>query len=239
MRAVDLKFKKEVDRFIRDNPVTDLDTEVYNLLSMNCYHRKINTSTIQRILRHEGTRKSFYGFTMLNKLISALKIKSPKFSVPTSIELVLQHISNDPAPFVFTLSFTFKHDSGVSPDYLLYEIIYPRLNTIFLSVHEQCNVVFGLSKILFFNTLTTSAPTTATTVLAEDGDLPESLDAQERVSDSINRQEESAVVSSLTLSYLLFPCPEDAAFPLCSIFMGNSSGIVMQSIQEDPSITMY
>jgi hypothetical protein len=57
MRAVDLKFKKEVDRFIRDNPVTDLDTEVYNLLSMNCYHRKTNTSTIQRLLRHGGTRK--------------------------------------------------------------------------------------------------------------------------------------------------------------------------------------
>lgn len=229
MRAVDLKFKKEVDRFIRDNPVTDLDTEVYNLLLANYYPRKTNASTIQRLLRHEGTRKSLYGFTVLNKLISALKIKSPKFSVPAPIdeqpiELVLQRISNDPAPFVFTLSFTFKHDSAVSPDYLLYEIIYPRLNTIFLSVHEQCNVVFGLSKILFF---------------AEDDDLTESLDAQERVSDSINRQEESAVVSSLTLSYLLFPCPEDAAFPLCSIFMGNSSGIVMQSIQEDPSITMY
>ena len=237
MRAVDLKFKKEVDRFIRDNPVTDLDTEVYNLLSMNYYHRKTNTSTIQRLLRHKGTREDILRLYYANIVISALR-SNPQ-NLVFVYQLVLQRISNDPAPFVFTLSFTFKHDSAVSPDYLLYEIIYPRLNTIFLSVHEQCNVVFGRSKILFFNTLTTSAPTTATTVLAEDGDLPESLDAQERVSDSINRQEESAVVSSLTLSYLLFPCPEDAAFPLCSIFMGNSIGIVMQSIQEDPSITMY
>ncbi len=242
LRAVDLKFKKEVEKFIRDHPVRDLDTEAHSLLLTSCYPGTLDAASMQQLLRHEDTRKSLHGLVVLYKLLAALRLKSPEFSMPVPIKLVLQRVNNNPAPFVFKLSFTIKHDSAVSPDYLIYEIIYPRINTIFLSVHKHCNVTFGLSEVSFCNTLATLR---AVNGGSDDDDGNDGNDGDDgggpveyvatRILD--NQQEEDTVVSSLALIYLPFPCPEDAAFPLCSIFMGRDYGVVAQSIQDYLAVT--
>lgn len=141
MKAVDLHFKTMVEKFIQTNESNiDFETEILSL-----FHPEVRQENIDYLLQNEATNTLLRCIVIAAKLLVAMKIKSNKLKLNAEVHLV--HI-DETGLMSFNITFTFKHPSTVVPEYLVSEIIYPRINTILLVLHEKYNVTFAITSYI-------------------------------------------------------------------------------------------